>query len=156
METFQSTESSPEANDHSRELLELRYDTIQFPSLVTRIKAVFIDAMIMLAIFALASVSIDAVGDIPDFAKGALAISMFYLYDPLLTHFTGSTLGHKAMNLKVRRYEEPEKRIALGQAFLRFVAKGGLGWISFLTVTGDKRKRAIHDFASGSIIMMTK
>lgn len=156
METFESTGSTPQANDHARELLELRYDATQFPSLVTRIKALFIDGVIVLAIFTVTSLGIDAFGDIPDFAKGAIAIFMFYLYDPLLTHFTGSTLGHKVMNLKVRRYEEPEKRISLGHAFLRFIAKGGLGWISFLTVTGDKRKRAIHDFASGSIIMTTK
>lgn len=81
---------------------------------------------------------------------------MFYLYDPIFTAFTGSTLGHKIMKLKVRRYREPERKISLGQALLRFIIKGLLGWISFFTVTGNERKRAIHDLASGSILLPDK
>ncbi len=133
--------------------LDTKYDVITFPSLVTRIKALFIDVIIMLIIFTATALLIDSFGDIPSFAKGFILIFMFYLYDPIFTSLTGSTLGHKVMKLKVRRYGEPEKKISLGQAFLRFFVKGFLGWISFLTVTGNKRKRAIHDLASGSIML---
>jgi uncharacterized RDD family membrane protein YckC len=154
IEIIDGYESVPELEDDGR--LETKYDGTTFPSLVTRIKALFIDVIIMLIIFTCTTLFIDAFGDIPDFVKGLIAVFMFYLYDPILTSFTGSTLGHKVMKLKVRKYADPEKRISLGQAFLRFIIKGFLGWISFLTVTGSKHKRAIHDMASGSIIMAVK
>lgn len=132
------------------------YNGVIFPSLLSRVKALFVDIVIMLAIFTVTTLIIDTVGAVPSFVRGSIAIFMFYLYDPILTSFTGSTLGHKAMNLKVRKYNDPEKRISLGQAFVRFLTKGFLGWLSFLTVTGNKRKRAIHDMTSGSIILYTK
>lgn len=78
---------------------------------------------------------------------------MIYLYDPIFTSFTGGTLGHKLMKLKVKKFEQSDKNISLISAFLRFLVKGMLGWVSFLTVTGNKNKRAIHDVVSGSIIL---
>lgn len=133
-----------------------QYAGCRLPNLLTRVKAVFVDLLIMLLIFTGTTLFIDAFGEIPDFVRGSILIFMVYLYDPLLTAFTGSTLGHKAMNLKVRRFEDPERRISLGHAFLRFFTKGLLGWLSFLTVTSNRRKRAIHDMASGSIVLVEK
>lgn len=156
METVDIKDSNHESEGNDKNLLEIRYDATTFPSLVTRVKALFIDLVIMLIIFTATTLFIDTFGDIPNFVKGSIAIFMFYLYDPILTSFTGSTLGHKIMKLKVRKYKDPEQRISLGQALLRFITKGLLGWVSFLTVTANKRKRAIHDIASGSIIMKVK
>lgn len=153
MENLDGRNSALESEQNEKSLLEVKYDDMTFPSLVSRVKALFIDIVIMLIIFTGTTLFIDTFGEIPTFAKGSIAIFMFYLYDPILTSFTGSTLGHKIMKLKVRKYNNPEKRISLGQAFLRFITKGLLGWFSFLTVTGNKQKRAIHDIASGSIIM---
>ncbi len=156
MEILDSKDLIPELEDDGKNRLEIKYDGTIFPSLVSRIKALFIDIVIMLIIFTGTTLFIDTFGDIPTFVKGSIAMFMFYLYDPILTSFTGSTLGHKIMKLKVRKYKDPEKRISLGQAFLRFITKGLLGWVSFLTVTGNQRKRAIHDIASGSIMMTVK
>ena len=155
MKTFDKA-PAPEVEDIDKNRPEIKYDATAFPSLVTRIKAVFIDIVIMLIVFTVTTLFIDKFGDIPNFVKGSIIIFMFYLYDPILTSFTGSTLGHKIMKLKVRRYKNPDKRISLAQALLRFITKGLLGWVSFLTVTSNKRKRAIHDIASGSIIMNVK
>jgi uncharacterized RDD family membrane protein YckC len=152
METLGSEALVPGMNAEMLSL-EARYDEIIFPSLVTRIKAVFIDVLIMLLIFTGSALLIDVIGDVPDFVKGFILIFMVYMYDPVLTSFTGSTLGHKIMKLKVRKYHDPDAKISLGYAFLRFLTKGTLGWISFLTVTANKRKRAIHDMVSGSILL---
>ena len=156
MENLDGKDSTQELEDKERDSLETKYDEMIFPTLVTRVKALFIDLIIMLIIFTGTTLFIDTFGEIPNFVKGSIAIFMFYLYDPILTSFTGSTLGHKIMKLKVRKYKDPEKRISLSQALLRFITKGLLGWFSFLTVTGNKRKRAIHDIASGSIIMSVR
>lgn len=156
MDNIKSTDSLGEIPTIGNDYLEVQYDATTFPTLVTRIKAVFIDILVMLIIFTATTLFIDAFGDIPNFVKGFILIFMLYLYDPILTAFTGSTLGHKMMKLTVRTYSDPGKKITLGQAFLRFITKAALGWISFLTVTGNKRKRAIHDLISGSIILKLK
>ena len=132
------------------------YEDITFPSLVERMKAVFFDIFILLVVFTLTSLFIDSISDIPAFGKGVIFIFMIYLYDPILIAFTGGTLGHKSMKLKVRRYKHPDKKITLWQAFIRFIIKGLLGWLSFLTVTSNKHRRAIHDLTSGSIILHDK
>lgn len=141
---------------NKEEELQISYKINTLPSLVDRIKALFIDAIIMLIIFTATTLFIDSFGDMPGALKGFILIFMLYLYDPVLTALTGSTLGHKMMKLKVRKYNEPDRNISLPQAFLRFLIKGSLGWVSFLTVTGNKNKRAIHDLASGSIILIDK
>jgi hypothetical protein len=140
---------------NSRDLDQLYGDTM-FPNLLMRIKAFFIDLGIVLSVFVGATLLIDGVGEVPDASRGFVFIFMLYLYDPLLTAFTGSTLGHKALKLKIRKYDLPEKKISLWQASVRFLLKATLGWLSFLTVTGTKHKRAIHDIMSGSIMLVDK
>jgi uncharacterized RDD family membrane protein YckC len=81
---------------------------------------------------------------------------MFYLYDPLLTAMSGGTLGHRLMKLTVRKFKKPASRISFGQAYVRFLTKGLFGWLSFITVTANKSKRAIHDLASGSSVLVDK
>jgi uncharacterized RDD family membrane protein YckC len=39
------------------------------------------------------------------------------------------------------------------QAFFRYVLKISLGWISFLTMHSNSQRRAIHDFAAGSVMI---
>lgn len=153
MDTLDSTSSVDNRAFETKDYLDAQYKGIAFPSLVSRVKALFIDLIIILIVFTATTLLIDSIGDIPNFAKGFILIFMFYLYDPILISFTGGTLGHKVMKLKVRRYGEPDKKISLGNAFLRFFTKGILGWVSFLTVTANKRKRAIHDWVSRSIVM---
>lgn len=129
------------------------YELLQFPSLLARVKALVLDSLVILFVFSTLSVLINSLGDIPSFLKGFILIFMIYLYDPLLTSFFGATLGHRIMGLTVRRYNNHDLKISLGKALIRFFLKLLLGWISFLTVTSNKQKRAIHDLVSGSIVI---
>ena len=45
------------------------------------------------------------------------------------------------------------KKINILQALIRYILKVGLGWISFLTIHSNKERRAIHDFAAGSVMI---
>lgn len=65
----------------------------------------------------------------------------------------GSTLGNYLMKIKVRDNLNTIKRINLLQSYIRFVLKFLLGWVSFLTIHGNKQRRAIHDFAAGSVMI---
>jgi uncharacterized RDD family membrane protein YckC len=128
----------------------------ELPRLVSRIKATFIDFLILLFVFAVSSVVIDAVGGAPSFVRGAILIFMVYVYDPLLTCLYGGTIGHRILGLRVARYDYPEQRISIIRSSVRFIIKYTLGWISLFTVTASDEKRAIHDFASGSILLYRK
>ena len=132
------------------------FPAAELPSLVSRIKATVIDFLILLFVFAISSVVIDAVGGAPSFVRGAILIFMVYLYDPLLTCLYGGTLGHRILGLRVARYDYPEQRISIIRSSIRFIIKYTLGWLSLFTVTASDEKRAIHDFASGSILLYRK
>jgi uncharacterized RDD family membrane protein YckC len=156
MEQNELTASAENVSGPPKDELELKYDALAFPTLVTRIKALFIDLVFILVIFTATSLFVDNIIDLPGFIKGFIFIFMIYLYDPVLISFTGSTLGHKMMKLKVKDYGDPERNLTLPKALLRFLIKGLLGWISFLTVTSNSHKRAMHDLASGSIVLVEK
>jgi len=53
----------------------------------------------------------------------------------------------------VRKHSDPGKKINLIQSYLRFIVKFLLGWISFITISFNEEKRAIHDFAGGTIML---
>ena len=153
MENVEQLENSESASIYNAHEHKLQYPQSLLPSLVVRIKAVFIDLVILLLVFAVTSVIMDAVENVSPFIKGSIAVFMLYLYDPVFTAFTAGTIGHKIMKLKIKRLKDSDKNISLFAALLRFLVKGTLGWISFFTVTGNANKRAIHDLISGSIML---
>lgn len=87
------------------------FENYTFPPLVKRVKALFIDSLVMLVIFFIAYSIIQAIGDAPGWLRGFIIIFMFFLYDPLFVAFLGGTLGHHAMKIRIRRINDPEKKI---------------------------------------------
>jgi len=126
---------------------------IEYPSLVSRIKAITVDAVIILIVFIITSYLLDMLGEIPDGIRAFVLIFMLFLYDPLMTSFFAGTFGHKVVRIKVKDYQETERNLSFPRALIRSLAKSLLGWISFLTVTGNSGKRAIHDMISSSIVL---
>lgn len=131
-----------------------QYKDYEFPTLLRRVQALFIDVIIILIIFLTSSFLIDFAGGAPNWLRGVILISMIYLYDPILISSIGGTIGHHIMKLRVRNIYDPNKNIFILNSIVRFSLKGLFGWLSFLTVTFNKRRRAIHDIASGSILII--
>ena len=127
---------------------------IQYSSLVKRIQALFIDFVLILIIFASSSLIIGLIGDTATGVKVGILIFCVIIYEPLLVAFSGGTLGHKAVGIQVKSYAQPDHNIPVFSAIIRIVVKGLLGWTSFLAVSFNSEKRAIHDMASGSIVRM--
>jgi len=73
------------------------------------------------------------------------------LYEPLLTIY-GCTLGQALMRMRVRD-EETLGRIKISQAYNRLFVKYFLGWISALTIPVQKRRQAIHDLITDTIVI---
>ena len=65
----------------------------------------------------------------------------------------GCTLGNYIKGIRVRKAADSTKRISFLQAIVRYPVKLTLGWLSFLTIHTNTKRRAIHDMASGSVMI---
>lgn len=132
------------------------YKDVIFPTLLTRVKALMIDVVVILGIFSIASLVIGEFDGAPNFVRGLIFVFSLYLYEPIFISIFGGTIGHNILKVKIRKINHQDKKLNIFQASLRFVTKYLLGWISFLTITANKRKRGIHDMTSGSIVLYKK
>jgi uncharacterized RDD family membrane protein YckC len=128
---------------------------VEYPSLLKRYQALFIDLLVCLLLtFATGSV-IDRVGEVPDWVRIVTFIAIWGMYEPFCVAFA-CTIGNLLMGVRVRSVSNQTKRINILQAYLRFFIKFALGWISFLTIHGNLQRRAMHDLAAGSVVIMAK
>ena len=65
----------------------------------------------------------------------------------------GSTLGNYLKGIRVRKNSDSTKCINILQAIVRYPVKVLLGWVSFLTINSNSKRRAIHDLVSGSVMI---
>ena len=129
--------------------------TYILPSIKTRYFSTLIDVTVMLLLSLGISSLFDKMGQVPDYVRGTLFVVVFILYEPVLVSF-GTTVGQLILNIRVRNFNNPVKKLAFPLVMVRFVLKVFLGWLSFLTVTFNINRRAIHDFASGSVMIANK
>jgi uncharacterized RDD family membrane protein YckC len=84
--------------------------------------------------------------------RAFIVIFLYFNYEPLLES-RNCTLGQRLMGIRVRDYNDRSKAISLPKAHLRIITKMLLGSISFLAMVFSKERRAIHDYAAGSIVI---
>lgn len=126
--------------------------TLEFPTLSDRVQSTFIDSLFIVALMFISASSLDKYENAPDWIRIALFFGIWAIYEPLFTTL-GGTIGNRLKGIRVRSHQAPSKRINFLQAFLRFIVKMALGWISFLTIHSNKERRAIHDMAAGSVMV---
>lgn len=123
-----------------------------YPTLGRRYFAAFIDGLVILGGMLLVGTLLGEVG--PTFApvRAALFVALWFGYEPGCTAFA-ATLGQRLMGFRVRRLADPTRRISLPAAWLRYAIKLALGIVSFITMAFTPQRRAIHDLASGSVVL---
>ena len=127
----------------------------QFAGVFDRIKAYAVDmGLIFISMIIFAQI-FSSMGQVDSIYKIMVFVLLFFLYEPVMVGLVGSTLGHKAMGLKVVK-ENDDKPIGLFKAVIRFIVKVLLGWISLLTISGNSKKQAIHDLSVGSYVVLVK
>lgn len=130
----------------------LEHDESQYPSLLKRVQSIFVDGLLILGLmFAMAAV----LGDnesVPGAVKGLVVFGFWVLYEPLCVAY-GCTLGNYVMGIRVRKATNESQNISLIQSFVRVIVKFLLGWVSFLSIHFNDHKRAMHDLASGSVMV---
>jgi uncharacterized RDD family membrane protein YckC len=73
------------------------------------------------------------------------------LYEPLLTRYL-CTIGQFVTGIRVRT-EPGGQRVPVWRLFVRLSVKYLLGFLSFILMPGHAKKRALHDVASGTIVV---
>jgi uncharacterized RDD family membrane protein YckC len=91
------------------------------------------------------------VADVPIWLRVVFTGSLL-LYEPLCVAF-GCTFGQYVVGIRVRQDGNYHRPIHFGQAILWYACKILLGWLSFLTIRANPRKRATHDLAAGSVVI---
>lgn len=127
-------------------------EIFEFPTIKTRYFTLLIDLIFIILISLGISYFFEQVGNVHDYFRGISFIMVLVLYEPILISLA-CTPGQLWNGIRVRQFKHPEKRISFFNAVFRIVCKSLLGWLSFITITLNKNRRAIHDFASGSIVL---
>ncbi|WP_167619505.1 RDD family protein [Maribellus sediminis] len=124
-----------------------------YPGVSLRVKAVVTDSVILVILMIGATYLFESMTHVPDLLRVAAFVFIFLLYDPLLTSTAGGTIGHMLFGIRVKRAKHPEKNILFPLALIRYIVKVLLGWISLLTVSGNKKGQAIHDLLVKSVVI---
>ncbi|WP_121665970.1 RDD family protein [Mesonia aquimarina] len=128
---------------------------IEYPCVFLRVKAAVIDAIVLIILIMITSTVFSDIGEVPVYTKVIVFCFIFLGYEPLMLSIFGATFGHRMMSLKVQQ-DSKDKKLNIISAFFRFVIKALLGWISLLTISSDKKGKAIHDKAVKSVVILDK
>jgi len=127
-----------------------------YPGVFDRVKAIVTDGLVIVVFMFVASYAFSLFETVPDNARIIAFVFIFLLYDPLFTSIFGGTIGHMILGIRVKRASNEEKNILFPLAIPRYIVKVLLGWISLLTVSGNEKRKAIHDFLVGSVVVYAK
>jgi len=124
----------------------------EYPSLSERFQSIIIDQVFIVILMFLSAAVLDKFNDAPDWIRIALFFGIWGIYEPVCMTF-GCTIGNLAKRIRVKKFGAPEKKITILQAYVRYIIKLLLGFISFLTITTNKERRAIHDMAASTVMI---
>jgi uncharacterized RDD family membrane protein YckC len=124
----------------------------KYPQLSERIQSTFIDTLLIVALMFLSANLLDKFNNVPDEVRIAIFVALWIVYEPFCMTI-GCTFGNYIKGIRVKKYSNTTKRINIFQAVIRYAVKILLGWISFLTISTNSKRRAIHDLISGSVMI---
>ncbi|MBN2350007.1 MAG: RDD family protein [Bacteroidales bacterium] len=147
-----------DVNTHEEKQIRSKIDhsaKFELPSIKTRYFSMLIDVIVILVVSLGISTLFEKIGTVPDYIRGLTFLIVVILYEPILVS-TWCTIGQLVTNIRVRKFQSPDHRIWFFSAIMRLFIKILLGWISFITITFNDNRRAIHDFVAGSIVIVPK
>lgn len=122
------------------------------PELKDRFQSTFIDTVLIVLLMLVFANLLDKFNNVPDWVRVSLFIGLFVVYEPLCMTI-GCSLGNYLTGIRARKNSDTSKRLNIFQALIRYIFKILLGWISFLTINSNPKRRAIHDLISGSVMI---
>ncbi len=126
---------------------------LMYPRLLRRIRAVLIDEVVLLAALIVWWFTIGVVEAWSPVAKIGSLFLVFLTIDPVLVAYTGGTVGHHLMGLKVRDARRDSKvnlLVATARGFLRYF----LGALSLVFIILTRRHQALHDLWTQTTVVL--
>lgn len=128
----------------------------KYAQIFTRVKAAVIDGIVIVVLMYLATEVLSLFEDVPNYIRISIFSFLFLCYEPILISLFGASVGHFFSDVVVKREDNEQRNILFPKAVVRFICKFFLGWISLLTVGGNEKKKAIHDYIGGSVVLKYK
>jgi uncharacterized RDD family membrane protein YckC len=124
----------------------------EYPDLKRRYISSALDGVVLL--FAMILLTIVFASTAPDLVAIRVSVILLVIinYEPILTSKL-STLGQAVTGIRVRQYANRQARIPLARAYVRTVVKVLLGVYSLFAMGFSRDRRAVHDYAAGSIVL---
>lgn len=127
-------------------------NTIAYPRLIKRVRAVLIDSVLVpVAVFSTLILG-ETLGVSHPLGKVMLILAPIFILEPGLVAFTGGTVGHHLMKIRITR-TDGKRNINIVAATVRFVVKLLLGWLSFIFVLTTAKHQAAHDIVARSVVI---
>jgi uncharacterized RDD family membrane protein YckC len=152
---FKTTrETTPVQPNLPPQTFQVENTDYRYPWLQKRVISIFIDGMLI--IFVMIQIMYLTEGtEWSTVIRVASGLILVGLYEPLLTAYD-STVGQRLMGIRVRDDGNPSLRISVGRAYVRYVVKLGLGWLSFVTIHFNDKHQALHDLMSSSVMIIAE
>ena len=123
----------------------------KYPTILRRYFSSLIDGILLLSIFIGSLSLIEGNDQITSTFRFVLPLIIILFYEPLLTS-KACTFGQLLTGIRVRRITDLNK-ISIFSAYVRYLVKFILGFISFFSILFSDKSRAIHDFSSGTVVI---
>jgi len=128
---------------------------VQYPRLLRRVRAFLIDSVLFIIIIYTWMISLQALAEAHVVLTILALIAPIMVLEPGLVAFTGGTLGHHIMGLRIRDASRDEN-IGILRATARAIIRTFLGWLSFIFVLVTQRHQALHDFFTSTIVVLRR
>jgi len=128
--------------------------TYEYPTITRRYLSTVVDFLFIITTMIIVSYILQESNGVTGKIRVAIIILLFFAYEPLFTSVF-CTIGQKITGIRVRKRGSLE-HISILAAYIRIFIKVLLGFISFFTIIFSKDRRAIHDFAAGSVVIYKK
>ena len=125
---------------------------IGYPRISRRVQAFFIDGII-LSVGALVTLIVASGLGLKGIDTSILAGLAVFILEPAMVSFTGGTLGHHLLGLRVVS-KTTAKNINIFSAIIRFAVKIALGMLSIVPIFTTRQYQTIHDLMIGSIVIL--
>ena len=132
-----------------------RYDKqYNYPTLTRRYASSLIDIVFLIIIFLSIMLLLESVEN-SQITKIICIGLIMLLYEPIFVSVK-CTAGQYITGIRVISSKDPGAKINILHSELRYITKIMLGWLSFLTIMANTRKRAIHDIIGESVVVIRR
>ncbi len=125
-----------------------------YPRLLRRVRAFLVDSVVFIILLYAWMVALPAFGELP-FLKIAVLPAAILILEPGLVAFTGGTLGHHLLGLRIRDASQ-DQHIGFGRAIARAIIRFLLGWLSFVFVLVTRKHQALHDYFTSTVVVLRR